>query len=175
VQNGCHVTGIDLTQSFCDAATAMSHWPNSLISVCFAMQALGGDAMTNSKCAGLIDDILKGTEFVTIVTSGEHGPYLVGNWGDHLRVLRHAADGDTIILPAGRYWQTEKNLQKNSRIAMMAASRHIHNMRGGQACVLYGRGEIVTSGTIAEAVKAKFPWARGALLIHVEEASTQHT
>jgi len=86
--------------------------------------------MKNSKCAGLIDDILKGTEFVTIVTSGEHGPYLVGNWGDHLRILRHAGDGDTIILPAGRYWQTEKNLQKNSRIAMMAASRHIHNMRG---------------------------------------------
>ena len=131
--------------------------------------------MKSKKCAGLVDDILRGAEFVTVVTSGENGPHLVGNWGDHLRILRHTADKDTIVLPAARYWQTEKNLKRNSRIAMMAASTHIHNMRGGHGCALYGHGEIVTSGPIADEVKRKFPWARGALLIHVEEISTQHT
>jgi hypothetical protein len=129
--------------------------------------------MDKSKCAGLIDDILKATEFITVVTSGERGPYLVGNWGAHQRIL--GREGDTIFLPVRGYWQTEKNLRRNDRIAMMAASRHIQHARGGQGCVLYGRGEIVTSGPIAEIVKTKFPWARGALLIHVEEAATQHT
>jgi hypothetical protein len=129
--------------------------------------------MQSNKCSGLIVDILKATEFVTIVTSGELGPCLVGNWGDHLRVLWR--QGDTIILPARDYRQTEENLRQDPRIALMAASPQIQHMRGGQGCALYGRGEIVTSGPIAETVKAKFPWARGALLIHVEEALTQHT
>jgi response regulator receiver domain-containing protein len=143
-----------------------------------ALKGRGNETVNDTrttKCAGLIDDILRSTEFVTIVTSGNDGPYLVGNWGDHLRVLRHVADADTIVLPAGRYRQTEQNLRKDSHITLMAASRHIHNMHGGIACLLRGHGEIVTSGSTADAVKLKFPWARGALLIHVEEVSTQTT
>lgn len=125
-----------------------------------------------SKLDGAINDLLQATEFVTIVTSGEHGPHLVGNWGDYLRTL--GTDGDTIILPAGRYRQTEENLLKNGRIALMAASRQVRGTRGpGQGCVFRGRGEIVTSGPLVEKVKAKFPWARGALLIHVEDVQTQ--
>jgi hypothetical protein len=126
--------------------------------------------MPNRKCTGIINEILQPTEFVTIVTSGDDGPCLVGNWANHLRVFQ--CEEDTIILPAGLYLKTEKNLRNNNQIAMMAASRQIRPMVGGQGCVLYGRGEIVTSGPIAEKVKAKFPWSRGALLIYVEEAFT---
>ena len=129
-------------------------------------------AQTMSKLDGVIHDLLQTTEFVTIVTSGEHGPYLVGNLGDYLRAL--GSEGDTIILPAGRYRQTEENLRNNAGVAVMVASRQVQGTRGpGQGCVLSGRGEIVTSGPLAEKVKAKFPWARGALLIHVEEVRTQ--
>ncbi len=39
--------------------------------------------------------------------------------------------------------------------------------------LLAGRAEIVSSGEIADAVKAKFPWARGALVIHVEQVTAQ--
>lgn len=125
-----------------------------------------------SKLDGVVLELLQATEFVTIVTNGEHGPHLVGNWGDYLRAL--GTDGDTIILPAGGYRQTEENLRKNAKIAVMAASRQVKGTRGpGQGCVLSGRGEIVTSGTLVEKVKAKFPWARGALLVHVEEVRTQ--
>lgn len=131
----------------------------------------GDGAMATSKCDGVIYEILQATEFVTIVTSGEHGPHLAGSWGDYLRVL--LSEGDTIILPAGRYRQTEENLRKDARISIMAASRQVHSVRGVQGCVLTGNGEILTAGPQAEKVKAKFPWARGALLIHVEKARTQ--
>ncbi len=125
-----------------------------------------------SKLDGVINDLLQATEFVTIVTNGAHGPHLVGNWGDYLRAV--GTEGDTIILPAGRYRQTEENLRNDARVAVMAASRRVQGTRSpGQGCVLSGRGEIVTSGPLAERAKAKFPWARGALLIHVEEARTQ--
>jgi hypothetical protein len=125
-----------------------------------------------SKLEGVVHDLLQATEFVAIVTSGEQGPHLVGNWGNYLRTL--GTDGDTIVLPAGRYSQTEENLRKNAKITVMAASRQVQGTRGpGQGCVLSGRGEIVTSGPLVERVKAKFPWARGALLIQVENVQTQ--
>ena len=127
--------------------------------------------MATSKCDRVIYNILQATEFLTIVTNGEHGPHLAGSWGAYLRVL--LSEGDTIIIPAGRYWQTEKNLRKDARISVMAASRQVQSGRGGQGCILTGHGEVLTSGPQAEKVKAKFPWARGALLIHVEEARTQ--
>ncbi len=120
---------------------------------------------------GVIRSLLEATEFLTIVTSGEHGPHLVGNWGHYLRTL--GIEGDTIVLPAGRYHQTEANLHKDPRVQVMAASAQVRGTRTpGQGCVLSGRGEIVISGPVAERVKEKFRWARGALLIHVEEACT---
>ena len=36
---------------------------------------------------GVCRDVCEATEFVTIVTMGDDGPYLVGNWGDYMRVL----------------------------------------------------------------------------------------
>ena len=121
---------------------------------------------------GTVSNVLEATEFVTIVTNGTQGAHVVGNWGDYLRAV--GPEGDTIILPAGRYRETEENLRKDARVWLMAASRRVQGARGpGQGCVLSGRGEIVASGPLFEKVKAKFPWARGALLLHVQEAQTQ--
>ena len=64
------------------------------------------------KFSGVVHEILQATEFLTIVTSGEHGPYIAGSWGDYLRALQ--SEWDTIVLPAGRYWQTEKILLKGT-------------------------------------------------------------
>jgi len=35
------------------------------------------------------------------------------------------------------------------------------------------RGEIVATGKFVDAVRARFPWARGALVVRVEQTSTQ--
>ena len=125
-----------------------------------------------TKIEGNCRDVCEATEFVTIVTTGDDGPHVVGNWGDYMRALGIGAD--TIVLPAGRYRQTEQNLRKNNRVQLLVASRKVQGTRSpGQGYLIVGTAEIVSSGEIADAVKAKFPWARGALVIHVEEVTAQ--
>ena len=121
-----------------------------------------------TKIEGSCRDVCEATEFVAIVTSGEDGPHVVGNWGDYMRTL--GVKEDTIILPAGGYHQTEQNLRKNNRIQLLVASKRVQGTRTpGQGYVIAGTAEIVGSGDVVDAVKAKFPWARGALVIHVEQ------
>ena len=125
-----------------------------------------------ARIEGTCRDVCEATEFVTIVTSGDDGPHVVGNWGDYMRALGIGAD--TIVLPAGRYRQTEQNLRKNNRVQLLVASRKVQGTRSpGQGYLIVGTAEIVSSGEIADAVKAKFSWARGALVIHVEEVTAQ--
>jgi predicted pyridoxine 5'-phosphate oxidase superfamily flavin-nucleotide-binding protein len=122
-----------------------------------------------AKIEGNCRDVCEATEFVTIVTTGDDGPHVVGNWGDYMRTL--GIKDDTILFPAGHYHQTEQNLRKNNRIQLLIASRKAQGTRGpGQGYLIVGTGEVVTSGSVVDAVKAKFPWARGALVIHVEDA-----
>lgn len=125
-----------------------------------------------ARIEGNCRDVCEATEFVTIITSGDDGPHVVGNWGDYMRVLGIGAD--TLVFPAGRYRQTERNLRKNNRVQLLVASRKVQGTRSpGQGYLIAGTAEIVGSGEIAAAVKAKFPWARGALVIHVEEVAAQ--
>ncbi len=125
-----------------------------------------------AKIEGNCRDVCEATEFVTIVTSSDDGPHVVGNWGDYMRAL--GTEADMIVLPAGRYHRTEQNLRKNNRIQLLVASRKVQGTRSlGQGYVIAGTAEIVTSGDIADRVKAKFPWARGAMVIHVEEVEAQ--
>lgn len=124
------------------------------------------------KIEGNCREVCEATEFMTIVSSGENGPHVVGNWGDYMRTM--GVKEDTIILPAGHYRQTEQNIQKNNRVQVMVASRKVQGIRGlGQGYVIAGTAEIIDSGDVVDAVKAKFPWARGALVIHVEQVGAQ--
>ena len=128
--------------------------------------------VTMTKIEGVCRDVCEATEFVTIVTTGDDGPHVVGNWGDYMRVL--GIEENTIVFPAGRYRQTEKNLRRNNRIQLLVASRKVQGTRSpGQGCLIIGTGEILSSGDIVDAVKAKFPWARGAMVIHVEDVKIQ--
>lgn len=125
-----------------------------------------------TKIEGVCREVCEATEFVTIVTTGDDGPHVVGNWGDYMRVL--GIKENMIVFPAGRYQQTEKNLRRNSRIQLLVASKKVQGTRSpGQGCLIVGTGEILSSGNIVDAVKAKFPWARGAMVIHVEDVKTQ--
>jgi hypothetical protein len=125
-----------------------------------------------TKIEGICRDVCEATEFVTIVTMGDDGPHVVGNWGDYMRGL--GIKENMIVFPAGRYQQTEKNLRRNNRIQLLVASKKVQGARSpGQGCLIVGTGEILNSGDIVDAVKAKFPWARGAMVIHVENVKTQ--
>ena len=125
-----------------------------------------------ARIEGNCREVFEATEFVTIVTSGDGGPHVVGNWGDYMRALDIGAD--TLVFPAGRYHQTEQNLAKDNRVQLLVASRKVQGTRSlGQGYLIAGTAEIVGSGDIADAVRKKFPWARGALVIRVEEVTAQ--
>ena len=125
-----------------------------------------------TKIEGVCRDVCEATEFVAIVTTGDDGPHVVGNWGDYMRVL--GIKENMIIFPAGRYRQTEKNIRRNSHVQLLVASKKVQGTRSaGQGCLIIGTGEILSSGDIVDAVKAKFPWARGAMVVHVEDVKTQ--
>jgi hypothetical protein len=125
-----------------------------------------------TKLEGVCREVCEATEFVTIVTTGGDGPHVVGNWGDYMRIL--GIKDDKIVFPAGRYQQTEQNLRVNNRIQLLVASKQVNGSRSpGQGCLITGTAEILTSGDLVETVKAKFPWARGALVIHVEDVKAQ--
>jgi len=117
-------------------------------------------------------DLWNATEFVAIVTNGEDGAHVTGTWGEYVRELKPSAE--IVVIPAGGYRQTEKNLARDTRITLLIASRQVQGSHGpGQGCRIAGTAELVTEGPAAEEVRSKFPWARAALVISVEEMIPQ--
>ena len=83
-------------------------------------------------------------------------------------------DGDTILVPVAGFSGTEKNLAGDSRVEMLWASRQVQGKHGpGNGCKAKGNGQIQTSGKHADAAKAKFPWARGVLVVKIQEINEQ--
>jgi hypothetical protein len=79
-----------------------------------------------------------------------------------------------VAFPVGRYQKTEQNLRKNGRIQLLVASKKVQGSKSpGQGCLITGTAEIVAAGEVVDAVRVKFPWARGALVVRVEATSTQ--
>ncbi len=125
---------------------------------------------------GMLDqpcrEVLDATEFVTIVTSGPDGPHVAATWGDYVRQL--GIEDDRLVIPAGYYRHTEENLGRDPRIQLLVASRKAEGTMGpGQGCLLKGTAIVVTSGADLDRVKERFPWARAALVVRVEEVLPQ--
>ncbi|MGH6674228.1 MAG: pyridoxamine 5'-phosphate oxidase family protein [Xanthobacteraceae bacterium] len=123
-----------------------------------------------AKIEGQCREVCEATEFVAIVTGGKDGSHVVGNWGEYMRIL--GIGEDTIVFPAGRYHQTEKNLQNDDRVQLLVASKTVQgSMKPGQGYRIEGVARILTSGAIVDHVKSKFPWARGALIVDVTKTA----
>ncbi|OGA11897.1 MAG: hypothetical protein A3D95_07190 [Betaproteobacteria bacterium RIFCSPHIGHO2_12_FULL_69_13] len=124
------------------------------------------------KIEGNCREVCEATEFMAMVTAGDDGPHLVGNWGDYMRAL--GIEENRILLPVGRYHRTERNLAKNARMQLLVASKKVQGTRSpGQGYVIEGTARIVNSGEPFDKVKVKFPWARGAMVIDVAEVRAQ--
>lgn len=116
---------------------------------------------------GFCREVLEKSEWVAIATTGPTGPHIVATWSDYIRRL---GVGETLLAPAGGFEQTEKNLKDNPRIELLASTRLVTGFAGpGAGCLLKGRAEIQYEGSHFDAVKSKFPWARAALVIKVED------
>lgn len=122
---------------------------------------------------GVVREVLDKCEWVAIATVGPDGPHLAATWGDYIRAL--GIEGDVVLIPAGGLRKTEANLKANPRVELLMASRQIQRPQGGggQGCLLSGTAELQASGPAMDRVKARFPWARAALVVKVERASTQ--
>jgi predicted pyridoxine 5'-phosphate oxidase superfamily flavin-nucleotide-binding protein len=124
-----------------------------------------------AKIEGVCREVCNATEYVAIVTSGEDGPHVVGHWGNYM--FLDIQEG-VVAFPVGRYQKTEQNLRKNGRIQLLVASKKVQGSKSpGQGCLITGTAEIVAAGEVVDAVRVKFPWARGALVVRVEATSTQ--
>ncbi|MCD6356706.1 MAG: pyridoxamine 5'-phosphate oxidase family protein [Anaerolineaceae bacterium] len=117
-----------------------------------------------------VREVIENAEVVTIATCGANGPHLVATWGDYVRSLG-IKDGKTIVIPAGGYLQTEKNLEANDRVELLVASKKVQGKSGpGTGYRLSGRAKMVKDGELMDLTKSKFSWARGAFVIEVENA-----
>ncbi len=125
-----------------------------------------------SKINSACKEVIEKSEWLAIATAGPDGPHLAACWSQSARTL--GCDDDTIRLPAWSYFRTEENLRQNPRIELLFASRQVARPQGqGQGCRIVGKGRLETSGPEAEAVKARFPGTRGALVVTIESAETQ--
>jgi predicted pyridoxine 5'-phosphate oxidase superfamily flavin-nucleotide-binding protein len=121
-----------------------------------------------SKIEGVYREVIEKSESVAIATAGPDGPHLAACWMRN--VLALGIDNDEILIPAWRYEKTWENLQRNPRIELLFVTRDVPHSDGkGQGCTVSGRGELQTSGPLAEKVKAQFPWARGVLVVKVND------
>lgn len=117
--------------------------------------------------------VVEQTEWIAISSSGPDGPHLVATWGEYVRAL--GIGDDLLIIPAGRMQKTEANVKRDNHVTLLCGTRRVTGSRGlpGQGCDISGTADFQTSGPHFDAVKAKFPWARAALVVHVTEAKTQ--
>jgi len=124
-----------------------------------------------AKIEGVCREVCDATEYVAIVTQGDDGPHLAGHWGSYMFL---DVEEGVVVFPVGRYQKTEQNLRRDRRIQLLVASKKVQGTKSpGQGCSIRGSGEIVASGKYVDAVRGKFPWARGALVVRVEETRTQ--
>ena len=118
-----------------------------------------------------IKDVIKKSEIVLIATRGSDGPHLVATWGEFVAGL-DVDDGKTLLVPAGGYKQTEKNLKEDDMVVVMVGSKQAPGKSGGMGTGyrLNGHGRVVYEGALFDQVKAKYEWVRAALVIEVDEA-----
>lgn len=122
-----------------------------------------------AKIDGKCREVMDKTEWVAITSLGSGGPHMVGTWGDYIRSMS-MKDDEVITIPARKYNKTEENLRENGHVELLIASKQVQASHAlGQGCRTSGKGELQTKGEFAEVAKERFPWARGALVIKVEE------
>ncbi len=117
-------------------------------------------------------EVLDKTEWIAIATSGPDGPHLAATWGAYVKAL--GVHDDSLLVPVGGLNKTESNLRADNRIELICGTGQVQGNHGpGKGCRIRGTGQIFTNGEAFEAAKKTFPWARGVLVVRVEEVYEQ--
>lgn len=129
----------------------------------YAIERLPGQALPQK-----LKETLSHENVITIVTLGPDGrPHLVGAWNTHTQIVGN----DTLAMPAGGYTRTEENINAGSPVWIMIGSMDVTGARGKPEIGfrLTGKGQFTDHGPAFDAVRARFRWARAALLVSVQE------
>ena len=110
-------------------------------------------------------EVLKHPGVVAIATQGQDGPHLVNTWNSYLQIV----DDHRFLIPAGYMHETEANLARDNRVLLTVGSHEVAGKIGpGTGFLIKGTAEFVSLGPDFEKLKAKYPWARAALVVTVE-------
>jgi hypothetical protein len=110
-------------------------------------------------------EVLKHDGVVAIGTVGPEGQHMVNTWNSYVQVT---GDG-RLLVPAGFMHRTEANLATDGRVLVTLGSSKVRGKMGaGTGFLVKGRGAFVAEGAEFEKVKARFSWARAALVITPE-------
>jgi predicted pyridoxine 5'-phosphate oxidase superfamily flavin-nucleotide-binding protein len=109
-----------------------------------------------------LKQVLNHEGVVAIATQGEDGPHLVNTWNSYIEIL----GDEKLIIPAGYMNVTEANLAKNPKVLVTMGSREVEGSHGpGTGFLVEGTAVFETSGQHFDAMKARFPWVRAALVV----------
>ncbi len=103
---------------------------------------------------------------LTLVTEGTDGAHLVNTWNSYVE-----ADGDRLLIPAGGMRTTERNLAGNPKVMLSIANREVQGLTyRGTGFLVTGTAKMETEGPDFDRIRARFPWARAALVVTVTGA-----
>lgn len=125
-----------------------------------------------SKIEGICREVIEKTEWIAIATTGTDGPHVVATWGDYVRAM--GIKDDTIVIPVGGMRKTEENVKRDNRVELLCGTRQVQGAHGpGKGCSIIGKAQVLTAGAAFDAVKARFAWARAALVVKAETVAPQ--
>ena len=126
-----------------------------------------------AKIEGVCREVLEKADWISVSTAGADGPHVAATWGDYIRKLGFG-DGETVLIPLSGFNTTQRNLAADNRVELLCATKLVPSKISlGRGCRIRGKGSIETSGARFDVVKAAFSWARGVLVVKVEETHVQ--
>jgi hypothetical protein len=112
-------------------------------------------------------EVLKHDGVVAIGTMGPDGQHMVNTWNSYIRLT----DDGRLLIPAGYMNKTEANVSANDDVLVTLGSSKVAGKNGpGTGFLIRGKAAFEASGPEFEKVKARFAWARAALIITILSA-----
>lgn len=109
-------------------------------------------------------EVVKRPGVVAIATQGADGPHLVNTWNSYLQI----PDDSRLLIPAGYMHKTEANLARDNRVLLTLGSHEVAGKMGpGTGFLIEGTAAFVSSGPDFDKIRAKYPWARAAMVVNV--------
>lgn len=104
---------------------------------------------------------------VAIVTQGKDEPHVVNTWNTYIQIT----GDERLLVPVGGMEDTEANIERNNKVQLTMGSREVKGLHGeGSGFLVIGTMTFLKEGREFDLVKDKYPWARAAGEIKINNA-----